>query len=234
MKYSFNSASIYEKIIEPFFRNVNNTKLWKVLSSGFQYVLDDMSQNFFPQKVKEANYNSCKLAFEWFLNDRFNIPGNPLRIYITNTNNKDNTFFIYNTDEYQGLPTYFLENTSTLPLVLQYDDGCVFVWDPNYQWGYGDVVGVIDPKDLSVAMYQCINYQPSNDLNDTASWFPVNYVYNYAYGLEPSPYDDVNFITDFIVNVPANQFAGDGENQINKFVNDIRLYNMYYAVVAYA
>ena len=231
MKYSFNFANIFEKIIEPYFRTNNNTKVFNLIGSALQPTINDMTSSFIPQKVKEANYNSCKLAFEWFLNDKFNINNIEPGIYITNGRNTDNTLYIWNKeeilrngsyDDYLGKPAYFLENTDDL--LAQGDGGNLKEFDPNYQYSYGDVVTVYKQfTSQPTAMWECISYQSSNDLNDITSWFPVIYVYNAGIGEE----SDINSVVDFYVFVP-NSIYSDGNNDalIGKFVNDIKLYNM--------
>lgn len=198
--FRLNVANIAEKLLEPAFRVnriLSSIKCWFL---GIQYTQDTFYDNTIPQQTYLSNINSCKIAFEYFLNNDFNITNYTLPIYIQKNQQEDTFFYGFNSDENEE-PLYFIQSNLS-GVILNYS---MFL---SYS-GYTLVkqVGQIFETFLSTGA-------PPNQITNGNYWQPATYGFNN---------NEMISFPDFIVFVPTALNVSDFDTRIKAY---IRLYKM--------
>lgn len=210
--FRLNIANIAEKLLEPAFR-VNkilaSIKSWFV---GLQYVQDIFYNNTIPTQTYLSNINSCKIAFEYFLNNDFNVDNYTLPIYIEQGEQEDTFFYGFNADENETELTLYFIQSNLSGVILNYNRVLSY---PGYV--LAKEAGQIYETFLSTGA-------PPDEIRNPDYWQPAVYGFNNN--------EAISF-PDFIVWVPTALNVNDFDTRIKAYIRLYKLVNVEFAVEYY-
>jgi hypothetical protein len=210
--FRFNVSNIAEKLLEPVFRVDKILSSIKAWFSGIQYVQDIFYDETIPTQTYLSNINSCKISFEYFLNNDFNIDNYTFPIYIQNSLQEDTFFYGFNEEENERINAlYFIQNNLS---------GVITTYSKYLSYpGYTLVkqAGQIYETFLSTGA------APDQILNPLI-FQPATYGFNNN--------EMINF-PDFVVYVPTSLNVADFDTRIKAYIKLYKMVHVEFAVEYY-
>jgi hypothetical protein len=236
MNYNFKITEVVQYILEPIQRQTNIILSLSSWLEGMQYIANTFSQNLIPNTTYLGNIVSSKGAFEWYLNNEFNIATYSAyqNIFIDTIAQQTLAMYCYNNEaEFEYEPLYFLQRNQPNSVNT---DGVTYYISAN-SYAPQDIIlfGVPGGKTI---LYTFQNFTtnsigPNNPpfingaLINTSKWQLATYGFNELYALVTS--EDY----DFIVWCPTYLNVGDFEIRITAYVEKYKLAHLNFIVRYY-
>ena len=142
MNYNVRLTEFIEFLLEPIQRQQNIILSLTSWMSGVQLIGNTFSESLIPQTKYLANIVSSKGAFEWYLNNEFNLPNyvpyQPIFIG-TLLQSGSNLYGYNNAEEAEYVPLYFIQDSLTQNLNLQN----IFLYSNNATYTVNEICYVL-------------------------------------------------------------------------------------------
>lgn len=237
MNYNLRLTEIIQYILEPVQRQTNIILSLSSWLSGVQIIANTFSESTVPQMTYLGNITSSKGAFEYYLNNDFNIAtySTYQPIFIDTLPQESLAMYGYNdTDEFEYDPLYFLQRMPGFPNSV--NSNGVTYYNQSTTYTSQKMVWVGMPASQTIKWtFQVFGDDPIVGIPPVLNGSIVNGdKWQLAtYGFNSLDAQSISEDYDFIVWVPTYLNVSDNEIRIKSYVEKYKLAHLNFAIRYY-
>ena len=239
--YNFKITEVLQFILEPVQRQNNIILSLSSWLTGAQQIANTFSQNVIPNTTYLGNINSSKGAFEWYLNNEFNIATYSAYqpIFIDTLQQRTLAMYGYNNQfEFEYEPLYFLQGLPGFfdgvnSVVSYYSNAATYSSQKMVKYG---TLNIVDTFQNFGTQSVPINTPPvvGSSLANRNIWQLATYGFNDLNSqLTSSDYDFVVYVPIYLCPTCYFQNIGDFGIQIRAYIEKYKLAHLTYIIQYY-